>query len=724
VKSAVRAMERVDRAEPGVVRLDDPRARDPELVGAKAAALATAKLAGLPVLPGVVLTTAFQRGTSEHRAQLQEAWSDISHAGEVSLVVRSSSTIEDTGASSMAGMFTSVLGVSGWEEFEAAIDTVLASSNVVPLGSGGDRRADGRPAGAPAPMAVLVQPYLVSTSGGVLFGLDPVTGREDRIVVSATDQGPNALVSGEVDGIRYILSRRGRTVEGPPAGSGLLRRRQLHTMARVAAHAARVFGGPQDIEWAFDTGGHFRLLQSRPVTARGEAGAAEGPVLGPGPVAETFPDALLPLEEDLWAAPLGEALRHALTLGSTAPRHRLATSPVLRSVGGRLAVDLDLMPDATPSGSLLSKLDPRPPMRRLIAAWRVGRLRAALPVLAGDLLARADDDLLSVDAVEALSDDELLGILFNSRQGLVALHGHEVLMGWLIDAPTATTVTAASVALRFLVDARSAGMADEEVVARHPGVLALVAPRITAKVELPPTPDALPPAPSTPTDISDPGLLREALRLRARWLQELTARAAWELGRRLTDRGAVEHPHDVALLRLDELETAVRTGAAPADLPGRTTPISPPLPARFRLTPGGGVVAIAPARRGRRGRGGLGGAQGAGGGRGVGHVHDGSDTPAEGAVLVVRTLDPGLAPVLPRLGGLIAETGSPLSHLAILAREVGVPTVVGVEGATTRFPPGSRVMVDGTSGEVELLEAGLPVADGAQPVEQKHGGAA
>ncbi|HYX44638.1 MAG TPA: PEP/pyruvate-binding domain-containing protein, partial [Acidimicrobiales bacterium] len=657
-----------------------------------------------------------------------EAWADVSHAGEVSLVVRSSSTIEDTGASSMAGMFTSVLDVAGWEQFEVAIDTVLASSNVVPLGGvperkGSGRRGEGRPAGGPAPMAVLVQPYLVSTSGGVLFGLDPVTGRQDRLVVSATDRGPNALVSGEVDGVRYVLSRRGRTLEGPPAATNLLRRRQLHTMARMAAHAARVFGGPQDIEWAFDTGGQFRLLQSRPVTARGEAGAAEGPVLGPGPVAETFPDPLLPLEEDLWAGPLGDALRHALTLGSTAPRHRLATSPVLRSVGGRLAVDLDLMPDAATAGSFLARLDPRPPIRRLVAAWRVGRLRAALPVLAADLLARADDDLLAVDDVEALSDDELLGILFNSRQGLVALHGHEVLMGWLVDAPTAT-VTAASVAMRFLVDARSGGMADDEVVLRHPGVLALVPPRVTAKVELPPTPEALPPAASAPTDPSDPTLLREALRLRARWLQELTARAAWELGRRLTERGTAEHPHDVALLRLDELETAVRTGAAPADLPGRTTPMSPPLPARFRLTPSGAVVAIAPARRGRRGRGGLGGAQGAGGGRGAGPVHDGTDPPEEGAVLVVRTLDPGLAPVLPRLGGLVAETGSPLSHLAILARELGVPTAVGVEGATTRFPAGSLVMVDGTTGEVELLEPGAPAGGMPQAIEQKHGGAA
>ena len=73
-------------------------------------------------------------------------------------------------------------------------------------------------------------------------------------------------------------------------------------------------------------------------------------------------------------------------------------------------------------------------------------------------------------------------------------------------------------------------------------------------------------------------------------------------------------------------------------------------------------------------------------------------------MLVVRTLDPGLAGVLPTLGGLVAETGSVLSHLAILAREYGVPTVVGFAGATERFQPGSWVLVDGSTGEVSTVD--------------------
>jgi pyruvate,water dikinase len=88
-------------------------------------------------------------------------------------------------------------------------------------------------------------------------------------------------------------------------------------------------------------------------------------------------------------------------------------------------------------------------------------------------------------------------------------------------------------------------------------------------------------------------------------------------------------------------------------------------------------------------------------------VRDGSadgEIPA-GAILVVDHLDPRLAPVIPRLGGLVAETGSALSHLAILAREYHVPAVVGVDAATARFQPGHLVTIDGAEGTVAELTA-------------------
>jgi phosphoenolpyruvate-protein kinase (PTS system EI component) len=63
-------------------------------------------------------------------------------------------------------------------------------------------------------------------------------------------------------------------------------------------------------------------------------------------------------------------------------------------------------------------------------------------------------------------------------------------------------------------------------------------------------------------------------------------------------------------------------------------------------------------------------------------------------------LDPALASLLPGLAGLVAETGSALSHLAVLAREYRVPTAVGVPGAVDRFPSGTPLTVDGGTGAV------------------------
>jgi pyruvate,water dikinase len=60
--------------------------------------------------------------------------------------------------------------------------------------------------------------------------------------------------------------------------------------------------------------------------------------------------------------------------------------------------------------------------------------------------------------------------------------------------------------------------------------------------------------------------------------------------------------------------------------------------------------------------------------------------------------------LLPRLRGIIAETGSVLSHLAILARESNVATVVGYAGAADTFANGTNVSVDGNTGEVTLEE--------------------
>ncbi|MBN1135250.1 MAG: hypothetical protein JXM73_01605 [Anaerolineae bacterium] len=74
-----------------------------------------------------------------------------------------------------------------------------------------------------------------------------------------------------------------------------------------------------------------------------------------------------------------------------------------------------------------------------------------------------------------------------------------------------------------------------------------------------------------------------------------------------------------------------------------------------------------------------------------------------GEVLVAVTTNVGWTPLFPRAAAVVTDVGAPLSHAAIVARELGIPAVVGCGSATTRLRTGDRVRVDGGKGLVEIL---------------------
>jgi len=78
---------------------------------------------------------------------------------------------------------------------------------------------------------------------------------------------------------------------------------------------------------------------------------------------------------------------------------------------------------------------------------------------------------------------------------------------------------------------------------------------------------------------------------------------------------------------------------------------------------------------------------------------------APGDVLVTRMAGPALGQILPRVAGVVAELGGSTSHLASLARERGIPMVLGAYDATQRIPEGALVAVDGVSGVVRWMQA-------------------
>lgn len=82
-----------------------------------------------------------------------------------------------------------------------------------------------------------------------------------------------------------------------------------------------------------------------------------------------------------------------------------------------------------------------------------------------------------------------------------------------------------------------------------------------------------------------------------------------------------------------------------------------------------------------------------------------------GEVLVAPTTDPGRTPLFLTAAGLVTETGSSVAHGPTVAREYGIPAVVGVQEATHKITTGQRVTVDGSAGTVvphEEHEASAP----------------
>ncbi len=75
----------------------------------------------------------------------------------------------------------------------------------------------------------------------------------------------------------------------------------------------------------------------------------------------------------------------------------------------------------------------------------------------------------------------------------------------------------------------------------------------------------------------------------------------------------------------------------------------------------------------------------------------------DGEILVTMVTNIGWTPIFPRAAAIVTDVGAPLSHAAIVARELGIPAVVGCGNATMRLHSGDRVRVDGSKGAVEVL---------------------
>ncbi len=218
------------------------------------------------------------------RAAIADAYTRL--GANTAVAVRSSATSEDTGATSFAGMHETYTNVVGEAALLAKIVACWASAY-------GQRVIAYRKAEAmdeEPTIAVVVQKMIDSARSGVMFTADPASGDRDTIVLEAAFGLGEVVVGGQVEVDTYVVDKHSETIRSTRVGHKAFkivrdadghdqklslgpdeaRRRVLAdpeviALARLGVRVEAHYGAPQDIEWA-EEGGHFYLVQTRPIT--------------------------------------------------------------------------------------------------------------------------------------------------------------------------------------------------------------------------------------------------------------------------------------------------------------------------------------------------------------------------------------------------------------------------------------------------------------------------
>lgn len=174
------------------------------------------------------------------------------------------------------------------------------------------------------------------------------------------------------DGSHYLLDDSGKELEHELRDDVEVPKSLLKDLVSTGDRLEQIFGCPQDIEWAV-VDGELTVLQSRPVTTE-IRGVPSGPLYGP--VAETFPLPLMPLEEDLWVPPLRNGVREALRLSGTVSEDDLQESGLVIVVDDRVALDLGITGEVEDAAPQAGPQRPHP-TAAICVAHRPPALRAA-----------------------------------------------------------------------------------------------------------------------------------------------------------------------------------------------------------------------------------------------------------------------------------------------------------------------------------------------------------
>jgi phosphohistidine swiveling domain-containing protein len=729
---------------------------DATVAGTKAATLGRLGAAGFPVPDGFVLSALSVPDLDRHEVRDAVA-AGLDALGQGLVAVRSSAAAEDLEGASFAGQCRSVLGVEGLEDVFAAIADVLASGKSEQAERYRKRReieaaGDG--------MAVLVQRMIPADISGVAFTADPVTGDRGVVVVSAARGLGDRLVSGETGDDEWVISdgtaTRRHSVED------VLDSPAAVEVAALARRVANHEGKPQDIEWAL-ADGRIYLLQARPMTGLPDEVSWHPPVPGAwsrdfrlgewlgNPVTPLFENWLLTRIEDR----MHRFYSELLGIPKPHPGHVV--------VNGWYFYGLNFMP-ARPAAMLATMVrhvlprlvvHPRrtaialPPLARFSvslyeAQWRKD-VRPRYRQLARD--AASEVETATTDRLISLIDElaDAAGEYFTSAT-MVAGYASKA------EIPLArfySTLIAPRIGGSHL-DLLAAVGADAPALASHAarsldwaeptfGEAETTHDRSQAKLRHARARDRRLDAEAAARAAlgADSKLLRRFERLlaeaqrsaavREELIAELTLpwpilrRAVLRLARALVDRNAIDRPDDVWFLLRDELLAAFNDEPAEAlssvasdrrrtweGQRGLTPPLRlgmmPPMMKRI-------VESAEQAIRGSSTRS-IDDIVGipASGGRASGpvrvvHSIDDFDRVQSGDVLVAPLTAPAWTPLFDRVAAIVTDTGGVAAHASIVAREYGLPAVVGTADATRRLRDGEFVEVDGSAGVVRRVDA-------------------
>lgn len=786
---------------PSLVDLDDPRATEPSVCGAKAATLAVLRSGGFRVPDGVVLVAGVEPTAEELAAALARLGGAVA--------VRSSTQAEDGADASWAGQLQSTLDVRSVEGVVAAIAACRASARSERA------RAYAAAHGDPGEVAVLIQRMVPADRAGVAFSADPVTGAEDEVLVSAIRGLGDQLVRGEVVADEWRVGPSGPVARATPQDA--IDADEIGRVAALAREVASARGAPQDIEWA-SAGGELFLLQARPIVdlpLEPERVIPEGSWTKD---AAHFPDPITPLGTAYLqlGPPALASMFEAWGLMPETMEIRFIGHEAYSQVGPPggptlpwwlVAVVARVLPSMRRKLARAAEVIATGQLEATTAAWEehvradlageIAALRAvALPTLRGPAL------VAHLDACMALAERaqvEHFRLFVPYLVGVYRLHlvcrkhlGWDEVESMTLLSGLSKSSSAPSRALRFIAERLSQRPGARAVIERashdvleelaevdpegasaldgwidrwgfgcvgfDPGRATLAEqPRRLAEL-LRDLLDAARPvdAESARQRAIAGARTRLAGGARAAFdaalaraeivypLREenlvytdalpggLIRRAALEVGRRLVDAGCLRRAEDVAYLRLAELRAFA---APPSDLADRVTrrrrelrwaranpgppsygPALPPppdvrgLPGPARLLNGAVLWAMESEMRppptfvaGDVLRG-IGASAGTYRGRvrvvrSVDELH----LLRPGEVLACPITTPSWSVYFSRAGALVTDSGSVLSHAAVIAREHGVPAVVATGCATRELTDGVEVVVDGRRGTVERI---------------------